>query len=69
MTTEEKIDKVVSDIGEIKVLLKGYNGQEGLCKQVENQGRHIQKLWVVIAILGASFGGGGAAIIRAILGS
>lgn len=68
-TLEEKIDLVAKDVGDIKIALRGYNGQNGLVKRVENNTKQINKLWITIAIIAASAGGGGAAIIKAILGS
>ena len=68
MTPDEKLDKLIKDVTEIRVVLKGYNGREGLCEQVENQGRHIHKLWLVIIAMAASGGGGAYGIVRLILG-
>jgi len=45
MTLEEKIDRLVSDISDIKVVLKGYNGGLGLLKSFEqhcNQDREFR---------------------------
>lgn len=68
-TLEEKVDKVVTAVNEIRTVLKGYNGSRGLVKEVENQGKQINKLWIVIAIIVASAGGGGAALVKFVLGA
>ena len=53
---------------EIKTVLKGYNGNEGLCKKVNNNSKAINKLWIMVAILGTSLGGSAYGIIRALMG-
>ena len=35
----KKIEATYTDVREIKIVLKGYNGQEGLCKQVSDLDR------------------------------
>ncbi len=32
LTMEEKVDRLVGDVGDIKIALKGYNGKKGLCQ-------------------------------------
>lgn len=46
-------------VTEIKTVLKGYNGKQGLCKQVENNSKSINKIWVIFAFI---FGVGGLGI-------
>jgi len=55
------------DVLEIKVVLKGYNGDEGLVKRVASNTQAINRLWVTIAVMAAS-SGGGYGIIRLIGG-
>ncbi len=42
-TTDEKIDQLVADVGEIKTVLKGYNGFPGLCEDHENLKKSFYK--------------------------
>ncbi len=67
-TFEEKVDKLVSDVNEIKTALKGYDGQTGLCAQVNGNCKAINKIWIVLAVLAVPAGGGGYGIIRMIMG-
>ena len=60
-------DKVIKELTEIKQVLKGYNGNTGLCKQVECNTKMINKIWIAIAIIAASTGGGAYGIIQFIL--
>lgn len=64
---QEKVDKMAYDISDIKVALKGYNGQEGLCKKVNQNSKSINKVYIYLAILAASTGGGAYGIIQTIL--
>ena len=65
---EEHLEELLADVGDVKVVLKGYNGKKGLCQQVENNTRQIQRIWIILAILVASSGGGAYAITNALLG-
>ena len=67
-TTKKLVEEVKDDVIEIKQALKGYNGQVGLCKQVENNSKQIFKLWIAIVALAVSVGGGIWGIVQAILG-
>ena len=55
-------------LSEVVQVLKGYNGDEGLCEKVENHTRAINKLWIAITVMSVSIGGGTYGIIRAIMG-
>jgi len=61
---EEKVDSLIEDVREVKTALKGYNGQIGLCKQVENNARAINKIWITLAVIIASCGGGTYGLIQ-----
>ncbi len=54
-TLDEKVDGIQSDVSEIKQVLKGYNGQEGLVKRVETVCDEHNKLsrnfWILVAFL------------------
>jgi len=52
---------------EIHTTLVGVNGQGGLCRQVERNTKSINKLWIIVAVIAASIGGGGYGIIQALL--
>jgi len=65
---EDLIVKTHEDVSEIKIVLKGYNGQPGLCKQVECNTKAIAKIWVTLAVLIASAGGGTYGLVRLLLG-
>lgn len=67
-TGKQLLENMSTDIAEIKVVLKGYDGDEGLVKKVENNTKQIAKLWIAIAAIIASTGGGTIAIIKAITG-
>jgi len=55
---ETKLDKIHDDVLEVKQALKGYNGQIGLCKQVERNSKQITRIWITITALAVSIGGG-----------
>ena len=65
----EQIDKIYDDVHEIIQVLKGYDGQLGLVKRVGSNTKQINKLWLALAVLACSTGGGAFAIVRAIMGS
>ena len=44
------------------------NGNPGLCSKVENQGKAIARLWLVLALIIPSSGGAGFAIAMKMLG-
>ena len=50
------IQETHDKVNGIELVLKGYNGKQGLCWQVDNNTKAINKLWIVLAFLG---GGGG----------
>lgn len=74
MTNEElqEINKILqtihADVSAIKQELKGYDGNEGLCEQVKQHGKAINKIWIAIAILMASIGGNTYGLIQVLLG-
>lgn len=53
---------------EIVTVLKGYNGKQGLCEQVEKNTKNIVRLTIVCIILASIAGGGTFAAVRALLG-
>ena len=55
-------------ITEMHTVLLGTNGHIGLCKQVERNTKAINKLWVAIAIIASSVGGGVYGIIELLKG-
>ena len=65
---DSKLDSVVIDIKEIKTALKGYNGQIGLCQQVEKNTKAINKIWICIAVIASSIGGGIYGIVKVLMG-
>ena len=66
-TTHQIVLEVQKDVGEVKQALKGYNGQIGLCKQIENNTKQIAKLWIVIVAITVSLGGGIWGIVQLIM--
>lgn len=66
-TDRQLLEALREDMTEVKVALKGYNGQEGLCDKVEQQGKAITRLWISVAVLASSVGGGAFAIVKAFL--
>ncbi len=61
---EQKLDDLIEDVREIKTALKGYDGQVGLCRQVENNAKAINKIWIVVVFIFASIGGSTYGIVR-----
>ena len=53
---------------EIHTVLYDTNGNPGLCRKVEKQGRSINKLWIAIALIIPSSGSVGFAAALKILG-
>lgn len=43
---------------EMHTVLLGTNGHPGLCRQVERNTKDIVKLWIILAVLVATAGGG-----------
>jgi len=64
----EHLEQVKQDLDEIKTVLKGYNGNVGLCKQVENHTKSLNKIWIVLAIIAASTSGTGFTIWKVLIG-
>ena len=62
--SQELIQK---DLTEIKIVLKGYDGTAGLVKQVQNNTRAVNKIWIVIAVLVATAGGGSYGLVQFVL--
>lgn len=69
--TEQKISEIHSDMTEVKKtvagieqLLKGYDGQTGVVKQVENHGKQLNKIWLILAVLIPASGGGGFGLFK-----
>jgi len=51
----QKIEKMAGSVKAIEQELKGYDGNPGLCKKVDNNTKAINKLWIVIAfVIGAT---------------
>ena len=53
---------------EIHTVLLGTNGHLGLCQQVERNGKAINKLWIAVAVIASSVGGGIYGIIELVRG-
>ena len=68
MNNDEMIKATHDAVQDIQQLLKGYDGHGGLLKQVENNTKQINKLWIAIAVIAAGTGGSGFAIVQALLG-
>ena len=64
----EQLTKIQSDVQAIRQVLKGYNGDKGLCEQVENNSKAINKIWLVLAVMGVSIGGGAWAVVKTLIG-
>jgi len=64
---KKAIAETKEDVAYIKIALKGYDGQEGLCKKVDRNSRSINKIYISLAVLAATTGGGAYGIIHAIL--
>ena len=62
----EKVDHDL--ITEMHAVLLGTNGHLGLCWQVERNTRAINKLWIAIAVIASSVGGGVYGIIELLKG-
>jgi len=55
-------------ITEIHTVLLGTNGHNGVAKQVERNGKAITKIWICIAVIMSSIGGGIYGIIELLKG-
>ena len=53
---------------EVHTVLLGTNGHPGIAKQVERNSRAINKLWIAIAVIASSVGGGIYGIIEILKG-
>ena len=60
----EIIEEIHGDVADIKQVLKGYDGQNGLVRQVSRNTREISKLWIAVAVLIATVGSSGYGIIK-----
>ncbi len=67
-TDRELWEEIHLDVAELKQSLKGYNGQVGLCKQVENHTKQIARLWIVVSVILCTTGGSAYGIIRLLVG-
>lgn len=63
-----KVTNTEAKVAAVEQALVGYNGQIGLCKQVENNTKQIARLWIVVSIILASTGGSAYGIIRLLMG-
>ena len=54
---------------DIHTVLLGTNGQGGLYRQVKDNTKNINRIWIVLAVLAASVGGGTWGIVNKLLGS
>ena len=67
-TDRQLLEECAKSAREVSQLMKGYNGQDGLIKQVQNNSKAIIKIWITLAVLIASTGGGAFAILQALIG-
>ena len=65
----ERLTQIDSRLQGIEQVLSGYDGKNGLLKQVSHNTRAINKLWLALIAIVASGGGGTYAIIKMVLGS
>jgi len=62
-------DKTDHDLlTEVHTVLLGTNGHPGIAKQVERNTRAINKMWICIAVMMSSIGGGVYGIIEILKG-
>jgi len=61
------VKQLVADMSEVTTALRGYNGQVGLCRQVEKNSKAIFRLTIIMAIIAVSIGGGTYGIIDLLL--
>lgn len=66
LTLKKDSRQTIESLIQIKTVLKGYNG-EGLVEKVNNNGKAINKLWIIVAILSVSIGGGVYGILQNLL--
>ena len=64
----EEQKKANDTLIKITTVLQGYNGVPGLCKMVDDNHKAINRLWIVVTVLGASIGGSAYGIVKALLG-
>ncbi len=55
-------------ITEMHTVLLGTDGHIGLSKQVERNTKSINKLWIAIAIIASSVGGGVYGVVQLLIG-
>ena len=67
MAIEETLSAIQQDISEIKVVLKGYNGDPGLCKEVEHLKRKFYNFRLLISLFIAFLFGAAGFTITEIL--
>ena len=65
---KEGQNKSNNSLIEIATVLKGYNGNPGLCKIVDDNCKSINRIWIALAILGASISGGAYGIVKLLIG-
>ncbi len=53
---------------EMHTVLLGTNGNPGLCRQVEHNTKSINKIWICMAIIASSVGGGIYGIVQLFIG-
>uniref|UniRef100_A0A6M3ITD3 Uncharacterized protein n=1 Tax=viral metagenome TaxID=1070528 RepID=A0A6M3ITD3_9ZZZZ len=53
---------------EVHTVLLGTNGHPGIAKQVERNTKAINKMWVCIAVIASSIGGGVYGIVEILKG-
>ncbi len=59
--------KLERQMVEITTVLKGYNGNEGLCDKVDQYGKAIGRLWIAVSVMSVSIGGGAYGVVQALL--
>jgi hypothetical protein len=53
---------------EMHTVLLGTNGHPGICDQVEKNTKSINKIWICLAMIGSSIGGGAYGLVKALMG-
>ena len=53
---------------QITTVLKGYNGIQGLCGEVDANSKAINRLWIAVTVMGVSISGSAYGIAKALLG-
>jgi hypothetical protein len=54
---------------EMHTVLLGTNGHPGICEQVKQNTKSINKLWIAVIIIASSIGGGAYGIVKLLMGS